>query len=171
MSKGRQQVMRCPIALMILIVSFSSQTLAQSVQDQKQNAVGAALTKWTADFNEGKAQNVCKLFSPDLLYDYRGYLSAITTMYVISLAGLAKVSNQKIHVLCEHQEILRLGRSGRCAHAPVSPSGAVSSCRAATTLKIRLRIKFFSSTVAWPQRVRRNSVDVFVLHSPRFWGA
>ncbi len=131
MSKGRQQVMRCPIALMILIVSFSSQTLAQSVQDQKQNAVGAALTKWTADFNEGKAQNVCELFSPDLLYDYRGYLSAITTMYVISLAGLAKVSNQKIHVLCEHQEILV---SGDLAVAHTRPSVHLARYRVAGPL-------------------------------------
>lgn len=35
--------------------------------------VNAALTKWTRDFNAGKADAVCDLFSSDLKYDFRGY--------------------------------------------------------------------------------------------------
>ena len=32
-----------------------------------------ALVKWTQDFNAGKADAVCSLFSPELRYDFRGY--------------------------------------------------------------------------------------------------
>lgn len=35
--------------------------------------VNAALTQWTRDFNAGKADAVCDLFSTDLKYDFRGY--------------------------------------------------------------------------------------------------
>ena len=35
--------------------------------------IAAALTQWTADFNAGKADAVCQLFSPELRYDFRGY--------------------------------------------------------------------------------------------------
>jgi uncharacterized protein (TIGR02246 family) len=38
-----------------------------------ESEIRAALAKWTADFNAGKAEAVCQLFAPDLAYDFRGY--------------------------------------------------------------------------------------------------
>jgi len=66
-----ESVPRGVIATLILIASFASQATARP-SDAAQAAIRAALTKWAADFNAGKGQAVCGLFSPDLLYDYRG---------------------------------------------------------------------------------------------------
>ncbi|HKF59999.1 MAG TPA: nuclear transport factor 2 family protein [Dongiaceae bacterium] len=38
-----------------------------------QAAIRAALTGWMADFNAGRQDRVCDLFSPELRYDYRGF--------------------------------------------------------------------------------------------------
>jgi steroid delta-isomerase len=38
-----------------------------------QAAIRAALTGWMADFNVGRHDRVCDLFSPELRYDYRGF--------------------------------------------------------------------------------------------------
>jgi uncharacterized protein (TIGR02246 family) len=37
-----------------------------------QAAIRAALTRWMADFNAGNADEVCGLFAPDLIAQYRG---------------------------------------------------------------------------------------------------
>ena len=36
-------------------------------------AIRDALFNWTRDFNTGKTTEICRLFAPDLRYDYRGY--------------------------------------------------------------------------------------------------
>jgi len=41
--------------------------------ERAEDEVRSALTKWTQDFNAGKADAVCALFSPELRYDFRGY--------------------------------------------------------------------------------------------------
>src|SRR6516162_4053398 len=38
-----------------------------------QAAIRTALTGWMADFNAGRQDRVCDLFSPELRYDYRGF--------------------------------------------------------------------------------------------------
>jgi len=38
-----------------------------------EDAIRARLQQWTKDFNAGNADAVCKLFAPDLRYDFRGY--------------------------------------------------------------------------------------------------
>lgn len=38
-----------------------------------ESAVRTTLEQWTKDFNSGNAEAVCKLFSPELRYDFRGY--------------------------------------------------------------------------------------------------
>ena len=49
----------------------ASQAAAQPADAE--STIRAALTKWAADFNAGRTQTVCDLFSRDLRYDYRGY--------------------------------------------------------------------------------------------------
>lgn len=41
--------------------------------DNAEEAIRATLRQWTKDFNAGNADAVCKLFSSDLRYDFRGY--------------------------------------------------------------------------------------------------
>jgi ketosteroid isomerase-like protein len=59
------------ILMLIVIFSFAREAIAQP-SDAGQAAVHEALIKWTADFNAGNRQGICSLFSPDLLYDYKG---------------------------------------------------------------------------------------------------
>jgi ketosteroid isomerase-like protein len=63
---------RLSIIVSILICPFGSQSNAQSVETD-QDAIRAALTKWTDDFNAGNVAAVCGLFAPDLRYDYKGF--------------------------------------------------------------------------------------------------
>jgi len=45
----------------------------QAAADNAQDAIRAALKQWTSDFNAGRADAVCALFSRELRYDFRGY--------------------------------------------------------------------------------------------------
>ncbi len=56
------------LALTLLAPPVGAGT-AQSAEE----GIRAALVKWTQDFNAGKADAVCSLFSPQLRYDFRGY--------------------------------------------------------------------------------------------------
>jgi uncharacterized protein (TIGR02246 family) len=38
-----------------------------------ETAIRDALMAWTGQFNAGDAGEICRLFAPDLRYDYRGY--------------------------------------------------------------------------------------------------
>ena len=41
--------------------------------DDTEGAIRTTLERWTRDFNDGNADAVCNLFSPELRYDFRGY--------------------------------------------------------------------------------------------------
>ncbi len=41
--------------------------------DSAEDAIRATLKKWTSDFNSKEVGEVCKLFAPELRYDFRGY--------------------------------------------------------------------------------------------------
>jgi uncharacterized protein (TIGR02246 family) len=66
-----KQVLHGVTLLLTVLALLTSQAIAQP-SDTDQAAIREALTKWTADFNAGNTQEVCNLFSPDLLYDYQG---------------------------------------------------------------------------------------------------
>lgn len=57
-------------ALMAAALAISP-AAAQSA-DPPEDAIRAALLRWTADFNARKSAAICDLFAPDLRYDYRG---------------------------------------------------------------------------------------------------
>jgi len=59
------------VLMLIVLFSFAREPIAQP-SGAEQAAIRAALTKWTADFNARNTQDICSLFSPDLLYDYKG---------------------------------------------------------------------------------------------------
>lgn len=64
--------LRGMLASLFLFASLSSHAAAEPA-DAAREAIRAALMNWTADFNSGRAQEICNLFSLDLVYEYRGH--------------------------------------------------------------------------------------------------
>jgi steroid delta-isomerase len=58
--------------VLMLVLLGAASALAQS-QDQAEGEIRAALMKWTTDFNARNVGEICNLFAPDLLYDFRGF--------------------------------------------------------------------------------------------------
>ena len=61
------------LASVILALTFFAPPVKAVATDSAEAAIRAALSKWTQDFNAGKADAVCSLFARDLRYDFRGY--------------------------------------------------------------------------------------------------
>jgi uncharacterized protein (TIGR02246 family) len=53
------------------VLSFGATAQAPAVDAE--TAIRGALAQWTADFNAREAARICDLFTPDLVYDYRGF--------------------------------------------------------------------------------------------------
>jgi steroid delta-isomerase len=60
-------------AAMLLALTLIAPPLHAAAAERAEDAIRAALQKWTQDFNGGNAEAVCQLFAPDLRYDFRGY--------------------------------------------------------------------------------------------------
>ena len=77
------------LALLLLAVP-ATYAAAESAED----AIRATFAQWTKDFNAGNADAVCRLFSPDLRYDFRGYperdYNDVCTLLHRSLADKSK---------------------------------------------------------------------------------
>jgi steroid delta-isomerase len=58
--------------MLFALTLFAAPAGAASLEHAEQE-IRSALSKWTQDFNAGKADAVCALFSPKLRYDFRGY--------------------------------------------------------------------------------------------------
>jgi len=59
------------ILIPILAITFSAPAPA-AAEDDAQAAIRRALLQWTADFNARRADKVCDLFEPGLMYDFQG---------------------------------------------------------------------------------------------------
>lgn len=59
-----------PALLTLLLVAPPAGALAG---ERAEDEIRAALARWTQDFNQRNADEVCTLFSPELRYDFRGY--------------------------------------------------------------------------------------------------
>lgn len=53
-----------------LVAALASASAQSDAAAEK--AIRDALSQWTADFNARDASRICDLFSPDLVYDFRG---------------------------------------------------------------------------------------------------
>ena len=77
------------LALLLLAVP-ATYAAAESVED----TIRATFAQWTKDFNAGNADAVCRLFSPELRYDFRGYperdYNDVCTLLHRSLADKSK---------------------------------------------------------------------------------
>jgi uncharacterized protein (TIGR02246 family) len=57
---------------LIALMLFAPPVRAAAAQ-RAEDEIRSALVKWMQEFNAGKADGVCALFSPELRYDFRGY--------------------------------------------------------------------------------------------------
>jgi steroid delta-isomerase len=60
-------------AAMLLALTLFASPLRAATAEHAEDAIRAALHKWTQDFNAGNAEAACSLFAPELRYDFRGY--------------------------------------------------------------------------------------------------
>jgi len=63
------QILAPLLLAFVLVAPPVSADAARNAEEE----VRSALVKWTQDFNAGNVDAVCKLFSPQLRYDFRGY--------------------------------------------------------------------------------------------------
>lgn len=75
------------LLLMAVPATFAA---AENAEDE----IRATFAQWTKDFNAGKADAACRLFSPELRYDFRGYperdYNDVCTLLHRSLADKSK---------------------------------------------------------------------------------
>ncbi len=64
-----ENMLASTVLALLLCAAPATHVLADSAED----AIRTALHQWTKDFNTGNADAVCKLFAPELRYDFRGY--------------------------------------------------------------------------------------------------
>jgi steroid delta-isomerase len=85
-----------PNGNIIAVTAFALLLLApaRAMAESTEDAIRATFAQWTKDFNAGKADAVCRLFSPDLRYDFRGYperdYNDVCTLLHRSLADQSK---------------------------------------------------------------------------------
>jgi len=67
----RPRALAMPIALAGALVAASIQP-GCAADSEDQAKISTALNNWTADFNARRADKVCGLFEPGLIYDFQG---------------------------------------------------------------------------------------------------
>ena len=67
-------MLRCKhvVACVVAALFMSATSFAHADDDASRKEITDALTQWTADFNAGRADKTCELFSRELRADYRG---------------------------------------------------------------------------------------------------
>ena len=82
------------IASTVLALLLLAVPATYAAADSAEDAIRATFAQWTKDFNAGNADAVCRLFSPDLRYDFRGYperdYNDVCTLLHRSLADKSK---------------------------------------------------------------------------------
>jgi ketosteroid isomerase-like protein len=82
------------IASTVLALLLMAAPAGRAVAENAEGTIRSTFTQWTKDFNAGKADAVCQLFSPELRYDFRGYperdYNDVCTLLHRSLADQSK---------------------------------------------------------------------------------
>ena len=76
MSRRILGCLRVPVVLVMLVFASGQPTgaaLAEEAGKAARNAIRDRLTGWMEDFNAGRPERLCDLFSRDLRYDFRGF--------------------------------------------------------------------------------------------------
>jgi steroid delta-isomerase len=63
---------KCGLFIVLVLALAAAWPAAATAQTAPEAEIRAALSQWTDDFNAGRADKVCDLFSRDLLADVRG---------------------------------------------------------------------------------------------------
>jgi uncharacterized protein (TIGR02246 family) len=61
------------LAPVLIALTLFAPPVGAAAAQRAEDEIRTALVRWTQDFNAGKADAVCSLFSPQLRYDFRGY--------------------------------------------------------------------------------------------------
>jgi steroid delta-isomerase len=61
------------IAASVIALLMLAAPLRLAAAESAESEIRDAFKRWTADFNAGRADGACQLFSTDLRYDFRGY--------------------------------------------------------------------------------------------------
>lgn len=107
---------------MLLCASYAPASRADSTS-AAQNQIRAALEKWTRDFNTGNGSEVCSLFAPDLISNFRGEPEDTYNSLCANLQMALADSAKTYHYDLEIKEIM--------------VSGDVAVVRLVWTLKVR----------------------------------
>jgi ketosteroid isomerase-like protein len=80
-----------PTVLALLLLAVPATCAAA---ESAEETIRTTFARWTKDFNAGNADAVCRLFSPELRYDFRGYperdYTDVCTLLHRSLADKSK---------------------------------------------------------------------------------
>ncbi len=93
----------------MLIMMFAPRASAEDSAATAQNQIRVALEKWKLDFNAGDASQVCALFAPDLISDFRGQPEDTYTSLCANLQMALSDPDKSYHYDLEIKEILVSG--------------------------------------------------------------
>jgi len=66
-------LVRFKLLVAVVLVAFAALAAVNlRAEPDPETAIRAALEQWRQDFNARKAEHICDLFAPELLYDFQG---------------------------------------------------------------------------------------------------
>jgi len=106
MKRARVAAMLALVLAMLLAVSHAS---AEESAADVQNQIRVALEKWKLDFNAGDGSQVCALFAPDLISNFRGQPEDTYNSLCSNLQSALSDPARTYHYDLEIKEILVSG--------------------------------------------------------------
>src|SRR5271155_4236368 len=97
------------VAGVLALLSAASYVPAAESAATVQSQIRAELKKWTRDFNAGNASQVCSLFAPDLISNFRGQPEDTYNSLCANLQLAGGDPAQTYHYDLEIKEILASG--------------------------------------------------------------
>ena len=135
--------------LAMLTLMFAVRASAEDSAAAAQNQIRVALEKWKLDFNAGDGSQVCALFAPDLISDFRGQPEDTYNSLCANLQMALSDPNKGYHYDLEIKEIL--------------VSGDLAVVRLVWTLKLR------SKSGGTEQVTREPGMDIFRRQADGSW--
>ena len=121
MTKKRPGLLAAGVLAMLLFAAYASG--ADDDSAAAQNQIRVALEKWKLDFNAGDASQVCALFAPDLISNFRGQPEDTYNSLCANMQSAVTDPAKTYHYDLEIKEIL--------------VSGDLAVVRLVWTLKVR----------------------------------
>src|SRR5271156_6778128 len=139
MQKKRDWVAAITAGALAMLLAGSLASAEQSVADA-QNEIRVALEKWKLDFNAGDTSQVCALFAPDLISNFRGQPEDTYNSLCANLQMALSDPAKTYHYQLEIKEIL--------------VSGDLAAVRLVWTLNVK-------SKIAPVETTREPGLDIF----------